>query len=806
MLRNYLTSALRNLWKHKGYSFINIFGLSVAVASCLLLLFVVRVETSYDTFHPDGDRLYRVIRSTRMSDAETRYTFGTMGPLGPALERTFPEVEHAVRFYGLWGELVHEDKAFQGTIMITSPSVFEVFGFEIVSGDPETVFGDPYGLFVTEGTARKFFGDQDPIGKVLKLDWLADEYVVRGVIRDLRRTQLSFDALTTTIPNVEWATRQLETWRPLSNSRFTDTYVKLREGADPAQLEAKLDQLVENEMGGEWLEKIGYRLMPMKDVWLYAHQRFGIDRYGDIALLYAIGAIALSILVIACFNYINLATARSQSRALEVGLRKVVGAHRKQVTGQFFGESALVAFVATGLGIVAARLFLPTFNGLIDKNVPFDLLNPTTAFGLLAVLATVALLSGLYPAVVLSSFEPNEVLKGSIARTRRGIWLRRTLVIAQFGISVALGVGILVMDRQMAFVQTKDLGFARENILSIPGPLRNRPDLYGRRPRTEVRKAFRRHPSILSSACIWRVPGMRNPSNVIWIPEGPTRTEFNFPMMAIDEGFLETYQIPLLAGRNLSEDRETDATHTYMLTESAARAFGWDNQTAIGKALESPIYETKDKRPRGHVIGVVRDFHLNPLHRQMQPIVLFMSERHLFRFLVRYREGECDAAVEHIEETWKRYEKSEPPQYEDVDVMLEVAYEPDRQLIKTSRVFGTIALVVACMGLMGMTAFTTHQRMKEIGVRKVLGGSTQSLVRLLTNEVALLVVLANVIAAPFGYWVAMNWLGSFQYRVEIGATSFAIVAAVSLTIALVTVSYQTLSAVRTNPVDVLRDE
>ena len=238
MLRNYLTSALRNLWKHKGYSFINIFGLSVAVASCLLLLFVVRVETSYDTFHPDGDRLYRVIRSTRMSDAETRYTFGTMGPLGPALERTFPEVEHAVRFYGLWGELVHEDKAFQGTIMITSPSVFEVFGFEIVSGDPETVFGDPYGLFVTEGTARKFFGDQDPIGKVLKLDWLADEYVVRGVIRDLRRTQLSFDALTTTIPNVEWATRQLETWRPLSNSRFTDTYVKLREGADPAQLEA----------------------------------------------------------------------------------------------------------------------------------------------------------------------------------------------------------------------------------------------------------------------------------------------------------------------------------------------------------------------------------------------------------------------------------------------------------------------------------------------------------------------------------------------------------------------------------------
>ena len=806
MLRNYLTSALRNLWKHKGYSFINIFGLSVAVASCLLLLFVVQVEIAYDAHHPDVERLHRVIRSTRMSDTDTRYTFETMGPLGPALEATFPDVEQAVRFVTLWGTMEHEAKAFPGRITITDPGVFDVFNLGIVVGDPEIVFGEPYGLFVTESTAKKFFGDEDPIGKTLKLDWLADEYVVGGVIRDPRRTQLSFDALTTTVPNVEWTIRHFETWRPLSNSRYTDTYIKLKQGADPAEFEAKLDQVVEIGMGGEWLEKIGYRLIPIKDVWLYAHQRFGIDRYGDIALLHAIGAIALSILVIACFNYINLATARSQSRALEVGLRKVVGAYRKQVAGQFFGESAFVTLVSACLGIMMARLFLPTFNGLIDKNVPFDILNPTVAFGLLAVLGSVALLSGLYPAIVLSSFEPNEVLKGSMIRTRRGIWLRRSLVIVQFGISVALGVGILVMDRQMVFVQTKDLGFARENIIGIFGPLRGRPDLRGRHPRTEVRKVFARHPSILASAVTRNYPGMRNPSSVIWIPEGPNRTEFRFPMMSIDEGFLETYDIPLVAGRNLSEDRETDATHTYILTESAARAFGWDRHSAIGKALESPIFETKDKRPRGHVIGVVRDFHLNPLHRQMQPIVLFMSERHLYSFSVRYRPGERDAAVEHIEKTWKRYQKSEPPRYEELDVMLERAYEPDRQLIKTSRVFGTIALVVACMGLMGLTAFTTRQRMKEIGVRKVLGGTTQGLVKLLTQEVAMLVILANVLAAPFGYWVAANWLESFQYHVEIGAANFAIVATVSLTIALVTVSYQTLSAVRTNPVDVLRDE
>jgi len=418
---------------------------------------------------------------------------------------------------------------------------------------------------------------------------------------------------------------------------------------------------------------------------------------------------------------------------------------------------------------------------------------------------TVAFLSGLYPAIVLSSFAPSDVLKGSQSGIRRGIWLRRSLVVGQFAISVALGIGLLVMDRQMAFVQTKDLGFNREHVIAIFGPLRGRPDLRTQRGRTEVRKAFADHPSILASTVSRNVPGTRNPSSVIWIPEGPMRTEFRFPMQAIDEGYLDTYEIPVVAGRNLSEDRETDVSHTYLITESAARAFGWDSQSAIGKELEPPIFETKDKRPRGHVIGVVRDYHLNPLHRRMQPIVLFMSQRHLWLFSVRYRPGQREAAIEHIESTWRRYEKTNPPRYEDVDAMLEKEYEPDRQLIKTSRVFGIIALVVACMGLMGLTAFTTQQRLKEIGVRKVLGGSTGSLMRLLTNEVATLVALANVVAAPFGHWVATNWLSGFQYRVDVGVSSFGTIALISLAIAVVTVSYQTLSAVRTNPVEVLRD-
>ena len=414
MLNNYLTSALRNLWKHKGYSLINILGLSVAVASCLLLLFVVQEETSYDAFHPDVDRLYKVIRTTRMSKTELEYTTGTLGPLGPALEENFLEVERAVGFMPFWGPIQHEEKSFEGSIFLTDADVFKAFGFEIVFGDPESVFAEPFALFVTESLAKRFFGDEDPIGKILKLEYQSEDFVVRGVIRDLQNTHFWFDALTASLPNDRPAIRNWEHWRPLSNSRPVETYVQLRKGTDPKILEGKLSQIVEANMGSKWVKQIGHRLMPMKDVWLYAHREYGIDWYGDIELLYAIGVIASSILVIACFNYINLATARSQGRAREVGLRKVVGAYRHQVTVQFFGESVMVVCVATLLGIVIARLFLPTFNLLIDKNVPFDMLNPTAVTGLLAVMGVVALLSGLYPSIVLSSFEPTAVLKGSV--------------------------------------------------------------------------------------------------------------------------------------------------------------------------------------------------------------------------------------------------------------------------------------------------------------------------------------------------------------------------------------------------------
>ena len=808
MLTNYFKTALRNLWKHRGYSLINVVGLSVGIGSCLLLWFVVKWETSYDSFHPDADRLYKVIRSTRLENGAVEHTVGTFGPLGPVLVDDFPEVETAVRIMPIWNYGHHEKKTLSFEMALTDPDIFDHFSFDIVTGDPKSVFAEPFAIFVTESLARRFFGDTDPIGKSLTIDegYLEGDFVIRGVLKDLpANSHIYFDAILGNIPrstgNVEslwWS------WRPLSKGRPVETYIKLRPGGDPEKLELKLDKVVEKYLGDKWVGKIGYRITPIKRVWLYAESDFGIDHYSDPSLLYAVGAIAVSILLIACTNYVNLATARTQSRAVEVGLRKVVGAERRDIVGQFLGESMFITCLATVVGVFEVRLFSPTFNGLTGKNVPFDMLDLTVVFSLLVILTFVGLLSGLYPAAVLSSYQPATVLKGSIARTQRGIWLRRMLVVLQFSVSVALGIGLLMMNRQMAFVQTKDLGFIRKNIIGIWNPLALRPDV---RPRfDEVRQEYGNHSSIIASSIMRDFPGTRNTSNVIWVPESTNPTEIRGTMLPIDENFLETYEIPLVSGRNFSREIASDAEEAFILTEMAAGVFGWDSRSALGKTVGLPILENRDGRPRGRVIGVVKDFHLNPLHRKMQPVVLLIWRQRAVNISIRYREGQREAVAQHIEEVWKRYDSIRGPSFADFEDMLQWDYWQERQLIQMSRIFGAVALSVTCVGLIGLTAFMTRQRMSEIGVRKVLGGRPFELVTLLTREVVGLVALANLIGAPIGYWLAMNWMQVFQYRVAFSPWTLIVTAGVTLLIAVLTVSYQTLSAVRTNPVDVLRNE
>ena len=387
--------------------------------------------------------------------------------------------------------------------------------------------------------------------------------------------------------------------------------------------------------------------------------------------------------------------------------------------------------------------------------------------------------------------------------TKGGIWLRRGLVVFQFGISVLLEIGILVMDRQMEFIQNKDLGFTRQNIL-ITTPLRTRPDLIPRL--REIRQEFARHPAILSSTGTLGLPGLPNESNVaVFVPEGLGEEEFRIRMLGVDEDFLATYEIPLLSGRNFSATIASDSTQAFLLSEKAVKTFGWDNQSALGKSIVWPARESMG-RPRGRVIGVFRDFHVNSLHHPMRPVILAVWNQKLLGFGLRYQPGTRENVVAHVKEAWARYNQDRPAEYHDLNEMIGWFYWQDAQLTRTSRVFGLIALAVACLGLLGLTAFTTQQRLKEIGIRKVLGGTAASLVHLLTREVVALVLLANILAAPFGFLLLSNWLDNFKYRIELGFVSFLYATLLTLLIAIITVSYQTLSAVRTDPVKVLRTE
>lgn len=806
MFRSYLTTAARNLWKHPGYAAVNVLGLSLGVAACSLLLIMLAQQRGYDTFHEDIDLTYKVVRVTHKPKAPTDHTYTTLGPVGPAMEELYPEVDLAVRLFQRWGYMTHGGRTFQGGITATDPRFFDLFDFKILRGDPETVFSEPYAAFITQDLATRLFRDDDPIGKVVRSTerYLPGDFVVRGILEDLpKNSHIRFDVLTATIPDNQFAQPYWHEWRGQTGHRTVQTYLRLVEGADPHALEAKFPRLVSTYLGEDLVDKIEYRLMPMRRIWLYSQTDWNIGWYGDVSILYTASYIAGFILLIACINYVNLATARSQSRAGEVGLRKVCGATRPQIAAQFLGESLLVAILATGLGLVGAKLLLPVFNEMTFRNVSFDLLEPVVIAGLFALVAVVGLIAGLYPAIVLSGYAPTSIAKGGVARTSAGIWLRRGLVLLQFTVTILLGLGILVIDRQMVHVENADLGFNPDHIIYV-NPTGTRPELSDRL--REIRREFANHPGIVASTGTLGQPGVSNRSNIaVFIPEGQPDQEYRIRMLGVDEDFLGTYEIPLLSGRNFSRDIAADSTRAFLISEKAARAFGWDSRSALGKGLRWPASENWD-RPRGHVIGVYRDFAVNPLHRAIQPSILAVWNEKLLGFSMRYLPEARKDVIDHLKTAWTRYNPVLPFRYLELEQMIGWGYWQNRQLLQTTRIFGLIAAGVACLGLLGLTAFTTQQRMKEVGVRKVLGGSSGSLYRLLTSEVVYLVAVANLIAAPIGYTLTSDWLAAFHYRIDLGPTLFLIVGLGAAGVALLTVSYQTVAAIRTDPVKVLRTE
>jgi putative ABC transport system permease protein len=800
MLKNYVRIAFRNLRKHKGYSFINIAGLAIGMACFLLIFMHISDELSYDKFHQKAERVYRVTYEINLSGSTT-YTAQTPAPLGPAMVRDYPEVENATRFFILKDvPVTWKDKRFYENVLLGDENIFDVFSFPLLKGNPETALAEPNSLMLTEKMAEKYFGSEDPLNKRLTVNENQD-FKVTGVLKDIpRNSHLHFDFLVSFAAGFQ-NKKMMEYWGNI----FYYNYLLLEKGASPVELEKKFPDFAMKYIGGNFKDFFGdkldqvpsmykFHLQPLTKIHLHSHLDSEIEPNSNGSYIYVFSAIAFFILLIACINFMNLSTARSSIRAKEIGMRKVIGARRGELIKQFLGESLFLSFLSLIVAIGLVKFSLPFFNSLSGKEL--SLVN----FGhwifpavLIGTFVFVGVLAGSYPAFLLSAFIPVEVLKGKKGSKISVPFIRTGLVILQFTISIILIVGTITIHNQMMFIRNKNLGFDKEYLITILDQNRR----VARRYET-FKDELLKHPDIISVSASSGVPsGIFSRATIV--PENAASYESTLmPIMSVDYDFIHTYGIEIVLGRNFSNEFSTDLRGAYVINEAAAEKFGWDSP--LGKTL-------KDTGGiKASVIGVVRNFHFNSLHENIEPLALFVNPNFFRYFALRIRSQNIPQTISHIEKTWKKFAPGRAFEYSFLDDQIDRFYRSEQRLKKIFLYFTVLAIFIACLGLFGLTSFTAEQRTKEIAIRKVFGASTSSLVNFLSKEFAKWVMLANCIAWPVSYFVMNTWLRNFAYRTGISFWIFLLAAILSLGIALLTVSYQSIKAAVSNPVDSLRYE
>ena len=800
MFKNYLTVAIRNLLRHRAYSLINILGLAVGMACCVLILLYVQDELSYDRHHENGDRIYRVLREQHVGSGSSPPSTGISGAMAPALLNDFPEVEQAIRVMNSGAFVRYEDKIFEQTICISEAPILDMFTFPLVEGDPKTALRDPSSILITQEMAGRFFGSENPIGKVITSDdrYVGGSYKITGILKDIpENSTFRFDFLTATVPQ-RYIGGVWDQWRGGSGWRPFMAYVLLREGYAHRDLEAKLPGFMERYMGEEVRANNTYHLQQYTRIYLYSRADYGIPFYGDIENVYIFSTVAFFILLIACINFMNLATARSANRAQEVGMRKVVGAYRTQLIGQFLGESVLLSFIALLLALCLVELVLPEFNSLVYKNLSLTAGGHTgLLLGLPGIAVFVGFLAGSYPALFLSAFHPVEVLKGKMRIGTTSAWLRKGLVVFQFSISALLIIGTIVVYRQLAYMSNKKLGFNKEHTVLMPIFYRDR-SLCARNDM--VKNEFLQHPNVLKAAASHSNGPLYGQLEAVR-PEGALENEWQMQIVGVDEDFLDTYEIELLAGRNLSRDIASDSTEAFLLNETAVKQLGWTHP--IGKQFE---WQEGDNLRRGRVVGVVKDFHNRSLRDKIPPVVICKWQPVFNTLSLRIRGEDIPATMDFLRAKWKELVPAYPFEAFFMDQILERMYLPETRFGEITQIFSLLAVFVACLGLLGLASFTAQQRTREIGIRKALGASVPSVILLLSEEFLKLVLVANLIAWPLAYYGLDNWLQNFEYRVSLGTMAFVLSGVLTLAVALATVSYQAIRAATANPVDALKYE
>lgn len=793
MLKNYLTTALRNLYKNRGFTALNILGLTIGLASFLLIALYVYHELSFDRFNEKADRIYRITENLR-TENELLLQSTSSPPMGPRLKDEFPEVEDYVRFLQTDMLVKKGDLTFyEENCYLADSTVFDVFTFPMVKGDPETALVEPYSVVLTEPMAIKYFGDENPLDQTLQVG--EDVLKVTGIIKDIpENAHFRFDML---ISFSSWSVNNKENEQNAWFWNSFHTYLLLKKPDQINSLRAKMPEFIEKniEKGGMYYEDLP--LQALTDIYLEQPRSWENGKRGSLNNLYILSIIALFILLIACFNYINLSTARASRRLKEVGLRKVLGAHRRMLIAQFLSESIIVSTIATVLAFVFSLLILPSFNTLVGSQLSFGMVPGSYLWGVLAGLALLlGLLSGFYPSLIISGFNPLQIFRPA----HRGMFshntFRKALVTAQFVISITLVAGTMFIYDQLSMIRSIDLGFTKEATLEIfydgNEPVGNHLET----SKNELKNVS----GVASVTASHTVPGQSttNLYGLIEMQDGkmsPTNINTNF----VDHDFIPAFGIEVLAGRNFSRDFKADDTTAFILNESAVKDFGWTDEEALGKKVDQ-------NGKQGQVIGVVRDFRYQSVHHPVEPLLLTMNQYAYNTLSVRISSDNIPAVVTDVEAEWKKLAPDLPFQYSFLEEDYNRQYAADSQLGRVSSVFSGLAIFVGCLGLLGLTSFSVERRVKEIGIRKTLGASVGNVIYLISREFLRLILLAFVIAIPVTYILINRWLENFTDRISMGPWSFLIAGCSVLLVAWLTISYLSFKAAGTNPTTALRTE
>ena len=788
MLKNYLTVALRSLRRQKGYAAINLLGLAVGVACCLFLLLYVRDELSYDRFHENADSIYRVNLYVEELGGEIGLTPTIVAPL---FQREFPEVEAATRIEAHNGVVRVGDRVFdEDAFYFADSTFFQVFTHPLLQGDMRAALTRPNTVVLTTSTARRYFGEVDPVGRTI-LRNNDQEFEVTGVMADVpAQSHYHFDFLASFASRDYWATNEM--W---GSANFF-TFVKLRPGASAAVLQQKIDALIARlEAAGE--EPRNPVLEPLTDIHLRSDVAYDLDPTGDITYVYGFATVAFLILLIACINYMNLATARSSQRAKEVGLRKSLGAFRGQLIRQFYSESALLTLGGLLLAVVLVAIGLPWFNTISGKALSFsDLLTPSLGLLILGIFLVVSLVAGSYPAFYLSRFEPVRVLRGRVRAGRGASWLRQGLVVLQFSISAVLIVGTLIVMNQMRFIGSHNLGFDKEHLVALP---LTDPILREQFPAME--EALTQSPHIVSAVAVNQIPGQLGWTSQ-FLGEGMDEADaFLIKGMPTDAAVVEGLGLEIIAGRGFPENPPIpdSVSYQFLVNEATLGRVGWTPEEALGRRV------TIDGRG-GEILGVVRNFHFRSLHEAIEPLAIWFWPQEANHLIVRLAPGDTRAGMDHLEAVWGQFASHRPFSYRFLDDVYDQLYRNEQQLGQIAGVFAFLAIFVACLGLFGLVSFTAEKRTREIGIRKVLGASVMGLVGLLSKDFLALVAVAFVLAIPVAWYAMSRWLDGFAYRIDLGPGVFLLAGGLALVVALATVSVQALRAATADPVQSLRYE